>query len=73
MSMKTHDGEVVLSCPACWSWQLHFDPDELARDGVFPSLEALEAFVEQLLREHVANECTHPRLFHQLAKARGVV
>ena len=64
--------EIVLSCPACEHWQLHYSPDELVPD-VFATGKELEAIVEQLLKDHVARECQQPRLFFILARSRGVV
>jgi hypothetical protein len=64
--------EVVLSCPACEHWQLHYSPDELVPD-VFDTGAMLEYMVERLLKDHVANECQQPRLFFILARSRGVV
>ena len=64
--------EIVLSCPACEHWQLHYSPAELVHD-VFATGPILEATVEALLREHVARDCPQPRLFYILARSRGVV
>lgn len=64
--------EVVLSCPACWSWQLHYDPVARITDGTFGSNDEMEHVIEQLLREHVAHDCPQPLFFAQLAKTRGL-
>lgn len=64
--------EVILSCPACEAWQLHYSPDELVPD-VFDTGAMLEHIVEQMLKDHVARECQQPRLFFILARSRGVV
>ena len=63
--------DTVLSCPACWAWQLHYyDEVPVSWPG---GVKAFEAEVESLLKEHVARDCPHPALFHTLAKAQGVV
>lgn len=61
--------DTVLSCPACWSWQLHYTALVAAQWEP----KVFEAMVEAILREHVATECPQPRLFHTLAKSRGLV
>jgi hypothetical protein len=57
----------VWSCPGCWSWQLHCT--EIVRMQ-WPRKE-FDAMVEDLIREHVGFECTHPRLVHELWKNAG--
>lgn len=64
--------ELVLSCPACWSWQLHVDIPARIADGTFANLSEAEAIIESLLREHVGRECTHPRLILELLRNRGI-
>lgn len=64
------DEVTVLSCPACWVWQVDYT-NRVMFD--WPGPKAFEEVLEAMLREHVANECTHKRLFLQLAKSRGVV
>jgi hypothetical protein len=71
-TFTSNSEEVILSCPACEHWQLHYSPAELV-PGVFTSGKELEAIVEWLLKDHVAHECTQPRLFFILARSRGVV
>lgn len=69
--------ETILSCPACWSWQLHYRPSvalQWARwKGGHLDLEPFEEVLEEILREHVTTTCTSPRLFMTLAKERGVI
>lgn len=60
-------GEKIWSCPGCWSWQLHVS-NLVAMQ--WPRKE-FEDMVEDIIREHVASECTHPRLVHELWKNRG--
>ena len=64
--------EVILSCPACERWQLHYSPDELVPD-VFATGKIMEAVIETLLKEHVGNDCQSPQLFFIMARSRGVV
>ena len=75
MSDRVHvpaSTEVVLSCPACWEWQLHYDPFSRRMDGTFDSDAEMEEIVERLLRDHVAHDCPKPLFFAQLAKSRGL-
>lgn len=64
--------EVVLSCPACWQWQLHYTPTELV-PTVFKDDVEMDFVIERLLREHVAHECPKPLFFAQLARSRGLI
>jgi hypothetical protein len=57
----------VWSCPGCWSWQLHCT-DEVA--SLWPAKDFAD-MVEDILRDHVAHECTAPQLVEFLWKARG--
>jgi hypothetical protein len=58
--------EKVLSCPACWSWQLHYTREVSL---LWPPA-TFEAMVESILREHVAYECPNPRLIKILVDQR---
>ena len=61
------DTEHLWSCPGCWSWQLHCSGAVAAQWEP----KAFADLVEDILREHVAHECTHPQLVHFLWKQRG--
>jgi len=63
-------GENVLSCPACWSWQLHYTSQVALQ---WRSLEAFEEMLEQVVREHVARECPAPQLVLALARNRRLL
>lgn len=69
--------EHVLSCPACWSWQLHWAPSVALHWGVWRNgsfdMSAFEEVLEEILREHVTTTCTSPRLLMTLAKERGII
>lgn len=64
-------GESVLSCPACWSWQLHYNGAALVLDGTFKHAKELDAVIESLLRDHVGRECPNPRLIQILLRDRA--
>ena len=65
--------ETVLSCPACWEWQLHYDAPALIAQGIFRDETELDFIVERLLREHVAHDCAQPVFFAKLARIKGVI
>lgn len=60
-------GEKVLQCPACEAWQLHYDLGVVFQ---WAPME-FEEVIESILREHVALECPHPRVIHELLKGGG--
>jgi heterodisulfide reductase subunit C len=57
----------VWSCPGCWSWQLH------CTEQVAAAWSALQFadMVEDIVRDHVAHECTAPALVEFLWRQRG--
>lgn len=79
--------EKVLTCPACERWQLHYTAEVAMQwaihvAGPKPAGGALawptsidmsrfDAMIESILREHVAQECPHPRMIHELLKGGG--
>lgn len=63
-------GEHILSCPACWSWQLHYT-DLVAT--LWPGgVKDFQENIEDIIREHVLAECPNPALIHVLAKQAGI-
>ena len=69
--LRQPEHDHVLSCPGCWSWQLHYT-DQVATEWP-DGLKAFEDMVEAILREHVGKECSAPQLVHFLAKQRGLI
>lgn len=76
----------ILVCPGCERWQLDYTfevaiqwakvsvrtPASM-REGLISNVDltAFDDMVEAILREHVAQECPHPRLILEMLKGGG--